>query len=260
MNELDKDAMGRFFPKAKKEDIVRNFKNPDNSGYNSTFTYPRGGAIEYTNSLLSRLDKDKIHLNEELISIDVEKQVAKTNKREIPYSRLISTVPFPQIITKTQGGGELDCSWNKVLVFNLGFDCKGADKANHWIYFPSKEIRFYRIGYYDNIMNTEKMSLYVEIGFGKNEEIDTQHELKKVLGDLLKTGVTNSDQKLISYHSVLMDPAYVHISNDSQAKVEEAKRELALSNIYSIGRYGSWTYCSIEDNIIEAKSLAYEIN
>ena len=95
LNELDKDAMGRFFPKAKKEDIVRNFKNPDNSGYNSTFTYPRGGAIEYTNSLLSRLDKDKIHLNEELISIDVEKQVAKTNKREIPYSRLISTVPFP---------------------------------------------------------------------------------------------------------------------------------------------------------------------
>ena len=31
---------------------------------------------------------------------------------------------------------------------------------------------------------------------------------------------------------------------------------LTKNNIYSIGRYGSWTYCSIEDNIIEAKDLA----
>jgi hypothetical protein len=26
--------------------------------------------------------------------------------------------------------------------------------------------------------------------------------------------------------------------------------------VYSIGRYGSWTYCSIEDNIVEARALA----
>jgi hypothetical protein len=35
---------------------------------------------------------------------------------------------------------------------------------------------------------------------------------------------------------------------------------LAQSEIYSIGRYGSWTYCSIEDNIKEAKALANELN
>ena len=37
--------------------------------------------------------------------------------------------------------------------------------------------------------------------------------------------------------------------------VEEKKKVLARNNIYSIGRYGSWTYCSIEDNILEAKAL-----
>jgi hypothetical protein len=31
-------------------------------------------------------------------------------------------------------------------------------------------------------------------------------------------------------------------------------------NIYSIGRYGSWIYCSIEDNIIQAKETAEIIN
>ena len=53
-----------------------------------------------------------------------------------------------------------------------------------------------------------------------------------------------------------MDAAYVHIKQNGIQSVEKCKRQLAQDNIYSIGRYGSWTYCSIEDNIIEAKSLA----
>ena len=38
LNSLDMNAMGRFFPKANKEDIILNFKSHDNSSYNSHFT------------------------------------------------------------------------------------------------------------------------------------------------------------------------------------------------------------------------------
>ena len=31
---------------------------------------------------------------------------------------------------------------------------------------------------------------------------------------------------------------------------------LAGRGVHSLGRYGSWTYCSIEDNMIEARALA----
>ena len=37
LNSLDKNAMGRFFPYADKEDIIRNFKSSDNASYNGTF-------------------------------------------------------------------------------------------------------------------------------------------------------------------------------------------------------------------------------
>jgi hypothetical protein len=30
---------------------------------------------------------------------------------------------------------------------------------------------------------------------------------------------------------------------------------LAEHGVHSIGRYGGWTYCSIEDNIVEARAL-----
>ena len=35
---------------------------------------------------------------------------------------------------------------------------------------------------------------------------------------------------------------------------------LALGGVHSIGRYGGWTYCSIEDNIVEARALARRFN
>lgn len=257
LDDLDKDAMGRFFPKCDKEDIVQNFKKPDNSSYNSKFTYPEGGAIEYVNSINKRVIQENIHLNEELIEIDLEKKIARTNKRQIEYTNLISSIPFPRLLSKIKGyRADLSSySWNKVLVFNLGFDSKGKDKKNHWVYFPDKNIRFYRIGYYDNIFNSKRMSLYVEIGFSKDQTIDAEKELLKVIKDLEETGIKSKDQNLISYKEIIMDPAYVHINKKSQDEFNMQSSILNSHGIYSIGRYGGWKYCSIEDNIIEAKEL-----
>lgn len=257
---LDVDAMGRFFPYADKEDIIKNFKNSNNSSYNSHFTYPRGGAIEYVKSLASHLDIETISVNETVVSIDTVNKVVITDKREIKYDNLISTIPFTILLDYCNINYDKRIySWNKVLVFNLGFDKKGVDKVNNWIYFPDKTLSFYRIGYYDNIFNTDRLSLYVELGFDKNEEnIDIEYFKHKVLEDLKLSGII-SDHKLVASHHVLMNPAYVHINKKSISDVAKHKEELAKHNVYSIGRYGSWTYCSIEDNIIEAKTLSNNI-
>lgn len=256
LNRLDVDAMGRFFPYADKEEIIRNFKKTNNNSYNSHFTYPRGGAIEYVKSLASYIGKSNICLNECVKSIDVTEKTIKTDKRELKYDNLISTMPFPLLMQCCSMEYDTDIySWNKVLVFNLGFDKKGKDAFNNWIYVPSKDFCFYRVGYYDNIFATKNMSLYVELGFGKNTDvIDVEYYKEKVLDDLKKAGII-TDHKLIASHFVIMDPAYVHITKESIRDVEEKKKVLARNNIYSIGRYGSWTYCSIEDNILEAKAL-----
>src|SRR5579859_1545096 len=47
LSTLDREAMGRFFPHANLTDVIANMRRPDNASYNSTFTYPEGGAIEY---------------------------------------------------------------------------------------------------------------------------------------------------------------------------------------------------------------------
>ena len=257
LDRLDSRAMGRFFPKASREEIILNFRDSKNISYNSSFIYPKGGAIEYVNSLVKRLDSSKISLKEEVTNIDILHKEVKTTRRTIKYDNLISTMPFPMLLDKCGIDYDPDIyTWNKVLVFNLGFDKKGDDVKNSWVYIPDPDILFYRVGYYDNILNTNKMSLYVEIGFSKDMLLsDITEYLDRTLADLRKIKIV-SDQHLVSWNYVIMDPAYVHINKKSIEEVQSLKDKFAKHNVYSIGRYGSWTYCSIEDNILEAKKLA----
>lgn len=254
LSTLDKDAMGRFFPHADLTDIIRNMKRPDNASYNSTFTYPEGGAIEYVKAIANAVREGGIATQEMLLGIDLEKKIAKTSKREIRFDRLVSSAPFPKLLEMTGLPHEpSDFSWNKVLVFNLGFDRKGPSDV-HWIYYPNRERVFYRVGFYDNIFDTDRMSLYVEIGFGKDARVDVEAMRRRVLEDLEREGLKRGHE-LVAWHSVVMDPAYVHITKRSMAEHARLSAVLRERGVHSIGRYGGWTYCSIEDNIVEARAL-----
>ena len=254
LGTLDRDAMGRFFPHADLTDIIRNMRVADNASYNATFTYPEGGAIEYVKALASGVQADRIALSESLVSIDLERKVARTDKREVRYQRLISSMPFPALLRAASLAHDPSTfSYNKVLVFNLGFHKKGPRDV-HWIYYPDRSLCFYRVGFYDNIFDTDRMSLYVEIGYPADGKVDVEAMRQRTLEDLRRVGVVQ-DHQLVSWHSIVLDPAYVHITQASQQAHTELTAKLRAHDVHSIGRYGGWTYCSIEDNIVEALDL-----
>ena len=256
LDNLDADAMGRFFPYADKEDIIRNFRRSENASYNGSFLYHKDGAIAYVRALQSDLDASRIALNERVLSIDPENHQLFTDKRTVNYDHLISTIPFTRLLQLCHMPyNKTALTSNKVLVFNLGFDGKGADVTNHWIYFPEKKYCFYRVGFYSNIIPADRMSLYVEIGFPSDAVVDVEQMLARTLSDLRKAHIVH-DEKLIAWHHVIMNPAYVHINKAGIDEVNRCKQELLQHDIYSIGRYGSWNYSSIEDNMKEAMQIA----
>lgn len=258
LSELDADAMGRFFPYAETEDIIRNFKDPDNRSYNETFTYPKGGAVEYVNALKHAVPDEKIALSEKLLQVDLAGKIATTDRRQITYERLISSAPVNQLLAMTGIDHDESCfSSNKVLVFNLGFDKKSWEDV-HWVYFPERKYSFYRVGFYDNIFGSDRLSIYVEIGMPTTAKVDSDGALKQVLTDLMTAGVT-SDHELVSQHSVVLDPAYVHVNAKAQDELGRVGTILADCDVYSIGRYGGWKYCAIEDNIVEARKLVEDL-
>lgn len=256
LRRLDRDAMGRFFPHADLDEIVRNFREPDASGYNQTFTYPRGGAIRYVEALARDLDSTRILKGEPVIAIDLERSTARTEERTFQFKRLISSMPLDRLyeIASIPYNRELYQA-NEVEVFNLGFDRKGPE-AIHWIYYPNPTEIFYRVGFYDNIFGDDRMSLYVEIGRRRQQTPeDWRGTLDKILNDLSRVGIVQ-DHELIAHHRVVLSPAYVHINQAVIRDSKEKRAALGRNGVHSIGRYGAWTYCSIEDNIIEAFELA----
>ena len=266
LTNLDVDAMGRFFPYADKESIINNMKKKKVESYNNTFLYPKNGAGSFIKILYDSLDKDKVILNTSVNDINVKEHIVTlSNNEKVEYEYLINTMPLNKFLELLGGHKDLvdEMSYNKVLVFNLGFDKPSPlCTKEHWIYIPSKEDNYYRVGFYNNILNTEKLSMYIEIGYNKNDiisdkEIDKQ--LSLTLKNLEKDGIISNDMKLVDYSTIVMDPAYVHINSDTVKKIDKVKEKLGKEGIYTIGRYGAWIYNSMEDSMVSAKELAEKL-
>lgn len=110
-------------------------------------------------------------------------------------------------------------------------------------------------------MQSDRMSLYVEIGEKSDvkNELNEDSLLNRVLSDLERVGIIN-EHRYVDHCYIEMNPAYVHVNEKSENEKEELFKYLKSKNVYSLGRYGAWKYCSIEDNIIEAKLVAEKIN
>lgn len=266
LTTLDKDAMGRFFPYADIPAIIDNMKaNKDSTSYNNSFLYPKSGAGSFIQILYDALDKSKVLLGHRATKINnAEKTVELDDGSRITYEYLINTSPLNEFLTYFEGDEFRNLrdslSYNKVLVFNLGFDKKSKFTKEHWFYIPDKTVNFYRIGFYDNILDSDKLSMYIEIGYNKDDVIDTDRQLELTLENLKKLGIIDENMKLEEHSTIIMDPAYVHINTETDKKVQEFKDREAKNNIYTIGRYGAWTYCSMEDCMVAAKKLAEKLS
>jgi protoporphyrinogen oxidase len=267
LERLDPDAMGRFFPQVELADVIASMRPSiasgagtagKHGGYNATFTYPVGGAVEYVRALMRDLGDDIVTCGERAIRIDLEARTVDTTRRKIACRRVISSAPLP--VLALMCGVEFDArvfTSNQVLVWNLGFDRKGAEGV-HWMYFPERTVSFYRVGWYDNIVPSDRMSLYVEVGAADGAKLLPDAMLERVLGDLRRERIVDN-HRLVAHHHVVLDPAYVHVTRASIAEAARLRALLAARGIHSVGRYGGWTYCSIEDNMIETRALAHDL-
>lgn len=267
LTQLDKDAMGRFFPYADIKQIIDNMKKEQDSSYNNKFLYPKNGAGSFMKILYEKLDKERVLLNTEVVTIDEDKKLVTTKDgNEYEYEYLINSIPLNHFLPLFANGKydelEKELSYNKVLVFNLGFNFKSPYTKEHWIYIPEGKYNYYRIGFYDNILRTDKLSMYIEIGYSKDDEI-TQEEIDRQLEltveNLRKQGIVTKDMELIAHSTIIMSPAYVHITTKTNEKVGKLKEDFAKENVYTIGRYGGWTYNCMEDCMQEAKDVSLKI-
>ena len=93
LERLDVDAMGRFFPRADLADIIANLRPGarGDGGYNATFLYPAGGAIEIVRALVRGLPAGAVRCATPALAIDRARRQVITPAGPIAYERVVSS-------------------------------------------------------------------------------------------------------------------------------------------------------------------------
>lgn len=257
MEKLEKDSMGEFLPRLDFGMLMSFYRGSVGKTYNDTFNYPVNGCVEIINALLQQIDNSKIRYNESVIDIDIKGKTVHTTKGEYHYEHLINSAPLSSLATMIYHENAFELNYNQVLVLNMGFDNGSIDKQVSWVYYPGDEI-FYRVGFYNNIADTERLSIYVEIGYKSNETINIQAAIDKTLIDLRRVNVIDN-HVLLACKPYIINPGYAHITSSGQIYTESLMSKLESNDVYMIGRYARWQYSAMDDSIEQALELAKRI-
>lgn len=257
LNCLEKDSMRDFLPDITFDKMMEKLNGTQEKTYNDYFYYPLKGTGEIINAMLNILDSNRIFLNNLVMKISVKDKIVYTSSEIYKYKYLINTIPLNSFLEMAQIKSENRLKSNQVLIFNIGFDRDSIEKNISWAYFPGSEI-FYRVGFYNNITKSDKLSIYVEISFPSDKNIDIKTAYKRTLQDLTKVGIIKN-HKVVGYNYIVVNPGYVHITEESKKFIEMVTKTLEMNQVYSIGRYAKWEYSAMDDSMEQAELLSQNI-
>lgn len=248
-----------FVPLPTISDVIKGayIKSIKNIGYNHQFYYPKFGGIQsLTEEIYNRI-KNNVILNNSVISISFKnKTIRLKDGNTLNYSKLISTIPLKELILNSDAPHQikeaaLRLKHNTLYILNLGI--KKSDIQTHWIYFPQKNIPFYRLGFYTNFSPYMSVngfsSLYLEFSFKKEETPDLNDLENKTIKILKRLKIIKERNDIITSMWVKIDYPYVIYDKYRESALIKIFDFLKRNDVISIGRYGSWKYSFMEENI-----------
>jgi len=268
LEDISVEKVNRFFPRPDKTKIERGFKGQSkrsDAGYNEYFWYPKYNGI----GLLAKgLAKDLANLNTccTVEKIDLHKKYLYTSQGSIKYKRLITSMPLKKFcyITNNPKLRSLArlLTHNRVLCLNLHLKGNFYEYFNkcHWIYFPDKDIPFYRLGFYPHFNSTfvpsGQTTLYIEVAYDSNESLPSQNNVINEVFCFLENLGWIKKNDCLGIVANWIDYAYVHFTENRNKTVCQIMKILKDYDVYPIGRYGLWDYISMEDSIFSGIEVA----
>jgi len=256
-----------FIPVPSLKEIIEGTiqENKRSFGYNAKFCYPKKGGIQEIPRILSS-DIKGIHTHHEAIYLDLKnKEVHFKNGEKSRYDILIFTLPLPEIINLSKdippeiSNSLRNLKYNSIFNVNLGIDKEGISEK-HWIYFPQKNFIFYRAGFPCNFSSEsapkKASSLYMEIAYSQERPINKNKAADKVLEHLINVDILKPSDRVLVKDANDIKYGYIIYDRNRNEAVTKIRKFLGKNNILCLGRYGSWSYMSMEDVLLEGKRIA----
>lgn len=231
-------------------------------GYNARFWYPREGGINGLCLALAKQVKN-IHTSSPVTEINPVRKIIKiANAHKEKYDCLISTIPLPELsyIIKDMPMEIAErCKkliWNSIFNLNLGID-RNNTYDKHWIYFPQKDISFFRVGFFHNFSKNltphNRSSLYAEVAYSNEKPMDRNKIISQIIKDLKRVGILRLEDRICVQDVNDIKYGYPIYDFNYKASREKILRYLLQNHIISCGRYGSWQYMTMEGALLDGE-------
>jgi protoporphyrinogen oxidase len=263
--ELSLDWVGRYVPKPTLEEVVDGaFGLHDRPvGYNATFRYPRRGGIRLLPDAVARRVPE-LRLSSPVTAVSLaERWIETSGGDRRQFDRLVSTVTLPSLLDlivdrlpDEVAAARSALRWVRVLNVALGVR-GGAPSPQHWLYFPDRELPFYRVGFPSNHGRLAPEGCHtasVEVSLDPAGS-DVAGEAAAAENALAAVGLLDRSSVLVRVVTV-MDPAYVVFDHQRRRAVAELRGFLGRHGVLLAGRWAEWKYSAMEDAILDGMAVA----
>ena len=253
----------RFVPLPKLEDVIAGAvgHGARELGYNQRFLYPRLGIGELPKAMCRGLST--VELGKEPRRIDLRARTIELDGERVPFGALVSSVPLPVLLELIDPLPEAVRAARARLrathLHYLDLALERPPKAEfHWAYVPEARYPFYRVGSYTRFSSAlappGKASLYVELADRSEPELATL--MPEVVRGLVEMGVLDGPSQVRFARARRIDYAYVIFDHAYYDALRAIEPFLEAERIVSTGRYGRWTYSSMEDALVMGREGA----
>ncbi|UCE45677.1 MAG: FAD-dependent oxidoreductase [Methanobacteriota archaeon] len=253
-DDLSTDWMDLVLPKPDLQEILRGaftVKDHDDTGYNAEFYYPREGGIQHLSEGIGKKIKSLIRLGKEVTDIDMDRKLVKCRDEEYHYDYLVSTIPlkdFMRIARIPCKKGRLSNTITRGFIVVV--PSSKAPKYS-WIYIPDETKRLYRIGNFSmfspNISKPGMDVLWLECAVLSDEceELPLFDDILEEMRDCAWLPI----EHLKHLATIDIDPSYVVFDRMRNMTLEPVIEECRRKDVIPCGRYGLWSYMSMEQAI-----------
>jgi protoporphyrinogen oxidase len=238
-------------PVPDKVQVLAGFKGKtfSKAGYNPVIYYPETSLRDFIENYSAAV-RDRIRLNEEVVEIDSDKQVARTLHRTYRYDILVTSMPLNRLlgIIKPPGRFPSHRQLKHVSTLLVNVILKRKRKRFHWVYLAEEKFPFYRVGLYAGYPYPAG---YLERNVlpGSPPGIDKEKLRRDAAFTLKKLRVIESIDEIVYLDARIIPVSYVIFDKNWGKVVPPLLDELKKYNIYSIGRYGTWNYSNMSNDI-----------
>ncbi len=215
-------------------------------GYNPVFFYPVQSLQRFIEDY-SRPLAGRIRFSEQVVVVEPRHKRVLTTGGAYNYEHLISTMPLKEllgIISPPPPFPRQRLQHLSTLVINAVLAKRR--RRFHWLYLPEKRFSFYRVGYYPG---SGTVAIYLEKTIAAGDPLDPAQSFRDMVFTLRRTGMIAGASEVLFHDLKKIPVSYVVFNRDWSRLVPAVLEYLRGQQIHSIGRYGSWNYSSMADDI-----------